>query len=155
MHKQTIGGLSHICVYKPIIIQTPVATFSRDFKGLVPVDDPCLVAGENILDVSRDWWFYFQEQRWLVRTFGLHQKCVSSGVKIDGSTSKPFSIVQAIRSGKARLFFQRDVPSDWLNVDGFEKERLTWRFCSATKAYQVLIKVSSKALAKISRTTHS
>ena len=32
----------------------PVATFSKDFKGLVPVGNPCLVAGEDILDVSQD-----------------------------------------------------------------------------------------------------
>ena len=55
---------------------------------------------------------------------GLHQKCVSSGVKIDGSTPKPFSMVQAIRSGEVRLFFRRNVPSGRLNVDGFEKKRL-------------------------------
>ena len=48
------GDLSHICVYKPIIIQTPVATFDRDLKGLVPVGDPCLVAGEDIPEIPRD-----------------------------------------------------------------------------------------------------
>ena len=53
-HKQTPGGLSYICVYKPIIIQTPVPTFGRDLKGLVPVGDPCLVAGKDIPDVSQD-----------------------------------------------------------------------------------------------------
>ena len=46
----------------------------------------------------QDWWFYFQKRRWLVKTLGLHQKCISSGVKIDGSNLKPFSMVQAIRS---------------------------------------------------------
>ena len=51
----TAGDLSHIRVYKPIIIQTPVATFDRDLKGLVPVGDPCSVAGEDIPDVSRDY----------------------------------------------------------------------------------------------------
>ena len=50
----TAGDLSHIRVYKPIIIQTPVATFDRDLKGLVPVGDPCSVAGEDILEVPRD-----------------------------------------------------------------------------------------------------
>ena len=32
----------------------PVTTISRDLKGLVPVRDPCLVAGEDIPDVSQD-----------------------------------------------------------------------------------------------------
>ena len=40
---------------------------------------------------------------------------------------------KAIRSGKARLFFQKGVLSGRLNIDGFEKKSLTWRFCSATK----------------------
>ena len=72
-----------------------------------------------------------QEQRWLVRTFGrttriaflsgsevnaltpadasdLTVQSINIGThKIDGSTLKPFSRVQAIRSGKARLFLIR------------------------------------------------
>ena len=50
----TAGNLSHIRVYKPIIIQMPVVTFDRDLKGLVPVGDPCLVAGEDIPEVPQD-----------------------------------------------------------------------------------------------------
>ena len=38
-----------------------------------------------------------------MKTFGLLQKCVSSGVKIDGSTLGSFSMVQAIRSGEKNL----------------------------------------------------
>ena len=51
----TAGDLSHIRVYKPIIIQTPVATFDRDLKGLVPVGDPYLVASEDIPEVPQDY----------------------------------------------------------------------------------------------------
>ena len=58
-----------------------------------------------------------------MRTFRLYQKCISLGVKIDGSTPKPFNMVQAIRSGEARLIFRRDVPCDWLNVDGVERKK--------------------------------
>ena len=50
----TAGNLSQICVYKPIIIQTPVATFNKDLKRLVLVGDPCLVNGEDIPEVPRD-----------------------------------------------------------------------------------------------------
>ena len=50
----TVGNLSQICVDKPIIIQKPVATFDKDLKGLVPVGDSCLVAGEDISEVPRD-----------------------------------------------------------------------------------------------------
>ena len=47
-------NLSHICVYKPIIIQTPGANFDRDLKGLVLVGDPCLVADKDILEVLQE-----------------------------------------------------------------------------------------------------
>ena len=55
--------------------------------------------------------------------------------KIDGPTLKPFSMVQVKDKLKeACLFFQKNVPSSRLNVNSFEKEKLTWRFCSAAKA---------------------
>ena len=51
----TAGDLSHIRVYKPIIIQTPVANFDKELKRLVLVGDPCLLAGEDIPEVSQDY----------------------------------------------------------------------------------------------------
>ena len=32
----------------------PVATFGKNFKSLVSVDNPCLLAGEDIPEVSQD-----------------------------------------------------------------------------------------------------
>ena len=148
-----------------------------DLKGLVLVGDPLLVPGKDIPEVPRDCVpytyhpMYFQKIKksfglWLpvsnVSTLtppdasGLTIWSTDAGThKIDGTTLKPLVGSRwKIRSGKARLFFRRDVSSGRLNVDSFEKERLTWRFCFATEAYWVLIKVSSKALAKISHTTH-
>ena len=67
--------------------------------------------------------------------FGFYKKCVFLGVKIDGSTLKPFSMVQAIRLGKKGLF-----------KDPIPPPRLYW----------VSIKVFIQGLNKIiaPRTTH-
>ena len=52
-HKQTAGNLSHITFN-----WNKKGNYSNaycDFKGLIPVDDPYLVAGEDILEISRDY----------------------------------------------------------------------------------------------------
>ena len=108
----TAGNLSHIHVYKPIIIQTPVATFDRDLKRLVPVGDPCSVAGEDIPEVPRDCvpcTYHPMFSQRIKKGFGLSEVSTltpadASGLtvrstdagthKIDGPTFKPFSKVQ-------------------------------------------------------------
>ena len=51
----TAGDLNHIRVYKPTIIQTPVAIFDRDLKRLVLVGNPCSMAGEDFPEVPQDY----------------------------------------------------------------------------------------------------
>ena len=99
----TVGDLSHICVYKPIIIQTPVATFDRDLKGLVPVGDPYSVASEDIPEVPRDCvpcTYHLMFSQRIKKGFGLSElgfTVRSSDARthtIDGPTLNPFSMVQ-------------------------------------------------------------
>ena len=62
--------------------------------------------------------------------------------KIDGPTFKLFSIVQVKDKLKeTHLFFRKDVPNGWLNVNSFKEEKLTWRFYSATEALSTSINV--------------
>ena len=53
---------------------TPVATFGKDLKGLVPVGNPCLVAGEDIPEVLQDYVlciYHLMFFREIKKSFGL------------------------------------------------------------------------------------
>ena len=122
----------------------PVAIFSRYFKELVPVNNSCLVVGEDIPEVPWDGVLCIYQlmlSQIIKEGFGLNKVSIltpadTSGLtiwstniethKIDGSTFKPFSMVQVEdKVEEACPFFRRDIPSGWLNDNSFEEERLT------------------------------
>ena len=96
-----------------------------NLKGLIPVGNSCLMTGENIPEISQDcvlctyYLMFFQKikkkfELWstgsevstliLADASGPMVWSTDAGIhKIDGSTLKPFSMVQAIRSGKKSL----------------------------------------------------
>ena len=112
---------------------TPVANFGRNLKGLVPVGNRHLVAGEDIPDISRDYIFctyhpmFFRKIKNRFRLWSTSSEintltsADASGLtiwsanvgthKIDGATLKPFSMVQAIRS--KRKTYLKALPYRW------------------------------------------
>ena len=118
----------------------PVAIFGRNLKGLIPVDDLCLVASKDIPEILWDYvpctYHLILFQR-IKKGFGLSKVSTltptdTSGLmvwstnigtyKINAFTLKRFGRVQVKdKLKKARLFFWKYIFSNQLNVDSFEK----------------------------------
>ena len=135
----------------------PVTNFGKDLKRLVPVGNPHLMAGESTRiyheivfhALTTQYSFKKIKKSFELSSTGSEVNTLNSadasGVtvwstnagthEIDVPILNPFSRVQVEdKLKKACLFFQRDVFSDWLNVNGFEEERFTWKFYFAAKA---------------------
>ena len=137
----TIGNLSHICIYKPIIILNLVVTFNRDLKGLVPVGNHCLVAGKDILKVPWDCvpWTYHPILFWkrLRRVLGFdHPKAKSVSWP---QWMHQVSRFDELMSELTRLMTPLSNRLAWFRQYD-QREKLSWRsYPTATEALSTLI----------------